>query len=409
MKVLFLTHRLPYAPNRGDRIRAYYLLQEMSRWAEVSLFSLVHDDDEAVKAAKLTSARPVVTARVPKFANGIRGALRLASRRPLTHSLLDAPGARDKLAAMVSADRPDVVLAYCSGMARFALQPPLSGLPLVLDMVDVDSEKWAGLARRAPWPRSSFYSREVRTLSAFERVASERARAVLVVSEHEREVLSRLAPDAAIRVVSNGVDASAFHPPETPSDDPVVVFTGMMDYPPNVQAVTWFVGEVWPRILAARPDARFTIVGANPTRAVKALADRHASVDVTGRVDAVQTWLWRGAVAVAPLLMARGVQNKVLESLAAGLPVVTTSAVRAGLPPGIENGCSIADEPEAFAAAVVALLEASPDERRARAAAALVERLTWEAQLSAVRAILENAMAFSTTLSDRSIAERFGK
>ena len=392
MRVLFLTHRLPYAPNRGDRIRAYHLLREMTRWADVSLFSLVHDDEEEAESASVLLARPVVTARVPHGRNHLLGALRMGSSRPLTHSLLDAPDATTKLAGLVRTVRPDVVLAYCSGMARFALEPPLSGVPFVLDMVDVDSEKWRTLAGRSAAPRRWIYSREARTLSAFERAASQRARAVLVVSEHEREVLRVLAPDARIEVVPNGVDVEAFRPIGPPAADPVVAFTGMMDYEPNVAAVTWFATAVWPPVLAANPQARFLVVGANPTRDVMALATRHASIEVTGRVDAIQPYLWRAAVAVAPLFTARGLQNKVLESLAAGLPAVVTSAVAAGLPAGVDRGCAVADEPDAFARAVCALLAASPEERRARAAAAGVEHLGWGTQLAPVRGILDDAV-----------------
>jgi len=392
MRVLFLTHRLPYAPNRGDRIRAYHLLREMTRWADVSLFSLVHDDEEEAESASVPLARPVVTARVPHVGNYVRGAIRLATSRPLTHSLLDASDAKKKLAAMVAAEPPDVVLAYGSGMARFAMEPPLAGLPFVLDMVDVDSEKWRSLAGLAPPARRWVYAREARTLSAFERAASERARAALVVNERELQALQRIAPHANVQVVGIGIELEEFRPTRMPTRDPVVAFTGMMDYEPNVAAAMWFAGEIWPRVLAARPDARFLIVGAEPTRAVLALAGRDPSIEVTGRVDAVQPYLWRAALAVAPMLTARGLQNKVLESLAAGLPVVVTSAVHAGLPAGVEKGCAVADEPDAFAREVVALLAASPEERRARAAAAGVEHLGWGTQLAPVRGILDDAV-----------------
>src|SRR4030095_12069611 len=121
VNALFLTHRLPYAPNRGDRIRAYYLLREMSQFARVSLFSLVHDDDEEAQAAQMPFVSSVKTMRVPHLRNKLRGALRLASSIPLTHTLLDAPRASEEVARFAADRVPDVVLAYCSSMARFTL------------------------------------------------------------------------------------------------------------------------------------------------------------------------------------------------------------------------------------------------------------------------------------------------
>src|SRR5690349_18863198 len=141
MKVLFLTHRLPYAPNRGDRNRAYHLLREMSRFAEVSVFSLIHDDEEAAHVESVPFAHDVTGIRVTRFRNLLRGVTSLATDRPLTHTLLDAARIHPALVQLVDRNKPDVVVAFCSGMARFALEPPLRGLPLVIDMVDVDSQK----------------------------------------------------------------------------------------------------------------------------------------------------------------------------------------------------------------------------------------------------------------------------
>jgi len=143
MRILFLTHRLPYAPNRGDRTRAFYLLREMSRFAEVSLFSFVHDDDEQSHCDRVPFARDVTCVRVSRVPNFVRGALRLPTSRPLTHSLLDSGEVRAGLDRMFKDRCPDLVVAFCSGMARFAVEPPLNRCPFVLDMVDVDSVKWA--------------------------------------------------------------------------------------------------------------------------------------------------------------------------------------------------------------------------------------------------------------------------
>ncbi|MEO7192301.1 MAG: TIGR03087 family PEP-CTERM/XrtA system glycosyltransferase [Vicinamibacterales bacterium] len=391
MNVLFLTHRLPYAPNRGDRIRAYYLLQELSRFADVSLFSLVHDEEERSHVEDVPFATRVETALVPRLGNLARGALRLPTSAPLTHSLLDAPGTREALARLVRTSPPDVVLAYCSGMARFALEPPLSTYPFVLDMVDVDSAKWADLSRQTAPPRRWIYQREAHTLARFEAHAAMRARAVTVVSDRERVTMEALAPAANVLVLPNGVDVASFTRPPDADELPTVVFSGMMDYEPNVEAVEWFAVEVWPRVRQVRADARFVIVGANPVAAVHALAERDPSITVTGRVESVQPHLWKAAVSVAPVRVARGLQNKVLEALAAGVPTVVCSAVHAGLPAGVDRGCVVADAPDEFAHAVVTLLGQTGAARRATAEASGVGALAWPRQLAPLRQILERA------------------
>lgn len=392
MKILFLTHRLPYAPNRGDCIRAFHLMREMAQVGDVSLFSLVHDDEEAAEVGRVPFAREVMSARVPRFRNLVSGAARWLSARPLTHALLDAPDAVPVLGRLVAASPPDVVVAYCSGMARFALQPPLAGLPFVLDMVDVDSVKWKDMAARAAGPRRWAFEREARTLSAFEAMATTRAAETLVVNERERDALRLTAPAAKIRIVRNGIDLAAFGPRFDPSPDPVVVFCGVMNYAPNAEGAIWFAREVWPAVKVACPDARFVIVGARPTAQVRALAS-DPSIKVVGAVPEVQPYLWQSAVSVAPIHMARGLQNKVLEGLAAGLPTVVTPAVAGGLPQAARAGCLVGADARAFGDSVVQLLKLTPAARRSFAAEARLTGLGWSEALRDVASVLRNAAA----------------
>jgi sugar transferase (PEP-CTERM/EpsH1 system associated) len=396
MRILFLTHRLPYALNRGDRIRAIYLIREMSRVGEVSVFSLLHDEEEAAAMGRVPHAASVTGVRVPRIRNLMTGAARWFSARPMTHSLLDAPDARQALQRVVRASPPDVVVTLCSGMARFALEAPLAGRPFVLDMVDVDSVKWRMLAEHTRGPLRWVYQREARTLSAFEATAAARAVETFVVNDRERDALRAIAPAAHVRVVPIGIDIDAFAPPDGPATDPTVIFCGVMDYGPNEAGVSWFATEVWPLVRRAKPDARFLIVGARPTPAVLGLGARDTSIKVVGAVPAVQPYLWQSAVSVAPLLLARGFQNKVLEGLAAGLPVVVTQAVAEGLPSHVRNVSLVADEPQAFADAVVRLLDMSPAARRALAARASVTDLGWSAALRDVASVLRNAAGGAT-------------
>lgn len=360
--------------------------------AEVDLVSLVHDEEESSHAGDLRNHVATATVvRVPRWRNRIRALPALTSATPLTHVLLDAPDLRLVLAKAV-ARRPDVVLAYCSGIARAALDPMLDGVPLVLDMVDVDSEKWAQLACASTAPVRWIYRREARLLAQFETAATRRAFCTTVVNERERAALVRLAPGARIEVVENGVDLAALTPTAPPADSHDVIFCGVMNYRPNVDGALWLAREVWPHIRARYPPARLVLVGSSPTSQIEKLAES-PDITVTGSVPDVKPYLWRGAVAVAPLQVARGVQNKVLEAVAAGLPAVITTQVSKGLPAEILPACAVADEPQAFADRVIELLGQSAGERRDRAQRANLARLSWEHRLARLPQLLSEAAA----------------
>jgi sugar transferase (PEP-CTERM/EpsH1 system associated) len=402
VRILFLTQRLPYAPNRGDRIRAFHLLRQLRRFADVDLLSFVHDDEEAshvIEAKKFASTVTVV--RVPRIRNMARSLLSLTGSRPTTHTMLDAPNLSHSIDRIVSAHPPSVVFAYCSGVARLALEPPLERVPLVLDMVDVDSAKWAALAAGTIGPRAWIYAREARVLARFERDVVGHAFATLITTGKERNTLLELAPDARVEVVQNGVDAERLRPPGHPADSSTVIFCGVMNYAPNEEGAMWIAREVWPLVRRRKPDARLQLVGSSPTPSVGRLADEDVGVAVTGHVADVRQHLWRGALAVAPLLTARGVQNKVLEAVAAGLPAVVTPIVLEGLPSEVRGACVEAAGAHAFADAIVALLNLSPGERRQRAESADIDSLSWDRRLHGVDEILRNAASSQSNLGPR--------
>lgn len=392
MRVLFLTHRLPFAPNRGDRVRSFYTVRSLVERVDLTVASLTSNAEESARADDLRRLGvEVFTFEIPRLTNYLRAAVHLAGKRPLTHILLEAPGIRSALDHLVATRPPDVVLAFCSGMARFALEPPLAELPLVIDLVDVDSAKWDALSAIATWPRRWIYKREARLLAAFEREAASRAACTYVVNEREASVLRQIAPKATIRVIPVGVDAVALAPTAPQTTNPSVVFCGVMSYQPNVEGVKWFALQVWPRIRQSRPDATFTVVGSDPASEIRALADTASGIFVTGAVPDVRQYLWNAAVSIAPIRISRGVQTKVLEAAAAGLPVVVTPEVFAGLPSTVEPACRIADSPEAFASETLALFNLGSDARRAMAHRANLDSLKWDAQLAPVLSILSSA------------------
>jgi len=363
------------------------MLRLFAETHEVHLVSLIHDDEEMGHLGDLKNVVASVTgARVNRLKNLCAAALALPSSQPLTHVLLHSRHMRDALTRCVATAPPDVVVAYCTGMARYALEPPLDRVPWILDMVDVDSEKWAALAETARPPMKWVYAREATLLRAFEHRAMTSASATTVVSERERDLLMRLAPPHPAAVVPNGVDVGSFAPQGPPSHEPRVVFCGVFNYGPNEIGARWIASDVWPLVKRAEPEARLSLVGTDPSRSVRALSD-DPSIEVTGTVPDVREYLWRAAVSIAPLSVARGIQNKVLEALAAGLPCVVTPQVLEGLPNSVRAGCATAADATAFANAILALLRKEPAERRRIASLADLACLQWNIQLRPILAL----------------------
>ena len=240
MRVLLCTQRLPYAANRGDRVRALNILRLLARHADVDLLSFVHDRDEEARAGDLNGlAASITTIRLSRW-RGYAASLRaLPTQKPFTHAILDA-------------QPPDVVLPYESGMARLALASPLTAWPFVLDMVDVDSEKWPALAGAARPPMRWIYASEARRLAAFETVASMRAHAVSVVNDRECDAVRRLAPNVNVHIVPVGVNVDELCPPDPPTPEPRVVFCGVMNPPPHERGRCAMVG---PRGVANRASS----------------------------------------------------------------------------------------------------------------------------------------------------------
>jgi sugar transferase (PEP-CTERM/EpsH1 system associated) len=407
MRVLMLTHRLPYAPNRGDRLRAYHMLRHLHQRAEVDVVSLVHDDEEASHVDDMRSFVASVTPVRVSRTRALKGVMALATNTPLTHALLDSWQMGTALRHVVNHRRPDVVFAYCSSMAKFAMRPPLDTLPMVLDFVDVDSEKWRAMAGASRSPLSWIYRREAETLGAFEACAARRASTSLVVNARESDLARALAPDANLQVISNGVELDRLRPPGPPAAAPRLIFCGVMNYAPNAEGIAWFVEKVWPLIRARRADATLAIVGADPSASLRTQCHGDSSITITGRVPDVRDWLWESAVAIAPLHVARGVQNKALEAIAAGLPIVMTEAVAGGLPPAAAYASLVANTPPRFADHVLALLARAPEERRRIAQSADLSGLTWSRTLEPLMPILERAaQPFTQTSADSSIKLR---
>jgi sugar transferase (PEP-CTERM/EpsH1 system associated) len=332
MDILFLAHRIPFPPNRGDKIRSWNILKHLAGLGRVHLACFA--DDEA-DAAHLTGLREALGGRlgaahveVRRTSRALAAARALLEGKPVSLTMFDSAAMRLFVTRTLAERGVSTVFAFSSQMAQFV--PP--GPRLVMDFVDMDSAKFASYGEQGG-PLAAVHRREARKLFAFERKVAARAAVSLFVSEDEASLFRKSArlPAADIRALHNGVDLDFYDPAAhfprlAPQPAPLVVFTGQMDYAPNADAVAWFADEVLPNL----PGAHFAIVGRNPTEAVQRLAARER-VSVTGAVADTRTWLAAADVVVAPLRIARGVQNKVLEAMAMARPVVASPAAFEGI------------------------------------------------------------------------------
>ena len=326
-KLLYLVHRLPYPPDKGDKVRSYHLLKHLLAQHQVHLGSFIDDPDDerhvpALQALCASTCLRPLQPRSAKF-KSLGG---LATGQALTLRYYDDAVLDAWVRETLAREAIDALVVFSSSMMPYA-QRHAAGRPVLLDLVDVDSAKWSQYASNHAWPMSWLYRREGERLLAYERQAVRGATASFLVTAQEVALFERLAPECRGRVaaVANGVDADFFAPdPARPSpfsaDERPIVFTGAMDYWPNIDAVTWFVQDMLPALHQRHPALRFHIVGRAPTAAVRALAG--PSVNVTGTVPDVRPYLQHAAAVVAPLRLARGVQNKVLEAMAMGRDVV---------------------------------------------------------------------------------------
>jgi sugar transferase (PEP-CTERM/EpsH1 system associated) len=393
--LLFLAHRLPWPADKGDKVRSHNMLRHLAERYRVHVGTFVDDPADAPHVDALRAF--AASAHVVTVAPGARRA-RAALVATQRGESISAAYYRDRRLGRWVIDtvrRHRIAHAYvCSSpMAPYALHHPV--IRTVVDLVDVDSEKWRTYAARRPWPLSAVYGREADRLGALEREVVARSAASVVVTEAEAALLRRLAPGYAERIhaIPNGVDAGYFAPdPSRPSPYPPhsvpIVFTGAMDYWPNVDAVCWFARDVLPAIRRERPDAGFHIVGMNPAAAVRALA-RLPGVHVVGRVPDMRPYLQHARVVVAPLRVARGIQNKVLEAMAMGRPVVATPecAFAVGARNGVE--LAVADGAGAFVQAALRVMAAATgDAMGAAARAAIVARHGWAPNAARIAALL---------------------
>jgi sugar transferase (PEP-CTERM/EpsH1 system associated) len=391
--ILFLCHRLPWPPDKGDKIRSYRILRRLSEHHRVYLGTFVDDpaDWKYLPAVEAVCAG-VCVRPLKRWQTRWRALASLARGQALTIGIYQDRRLARWVERLLADRRVDAALCFSSGVAPFVLPHP--ELRRVMDFVDVDSDKWRQYAESHGGAAGMIYRREARRLAAFEGAIAEEFDASVFVSEAEAEFFRREVPESADKVfgIPNGVDPGywnsqpAFPNPYLPGER-VVVFVGAMDYRANAHAVEWFAHEVWPRIYAGRDDARFYIVGSKPTAAVRALA-RIAGIKVTGRVEDVRPYVAHAHAVAAPLRIARGIQNKVLEALAMEKVVLATPQAWEGIGDFEGRRGCIDASPEVLATEALRWLGVPEPMRVPAARAQVLARHDWERNLDVYESVL---------------------
>lgn len=357
-ELLVLTHRIPYPPDKGDKIRSWSFLRHLAERYDVYLGTFVDEErDWQFTDVLRRLCRECFFVRLDPRMARLRSLRGVVTGDPLTLPYYFDRGLAQWVRDVLNRPRLGRVFIYCSAMAQYIPLETRHALQSVADLVDIDSEKWFEYGRTMRGLKAQISRREGQALRRVECEIAATFKATFVATKPERDLIRDFAPESAERIecIRNGVDTDYFSPDRN-YDRPAeiagtpLVFTGAMDYWPNVDAAVHFVTSIFPRIRQRIPDARAIIVGSNPARAVKALA-RSGDVVVTGRVPDVRPFIAHASAIVAPIRVARGVQNKVLEGMAMAKPVIASPAAATGIEAEEGKELLIAESADSFAAA----------------------------------------------------------
>ncbi len=418
LKILYLSHRIPYPPNKGDKIRSFHEIEYLSREHSLHVAALVDNPDDFQYEKDLQRyCRKLALFPLHPWYGKLRGLATLAKGKPLSVGYFYSNRMQQTINHWLETDRYEAVICFSSPMAEYISASPQGRIwsaarngtrrpALVMDFCDVDSDKWAQYARETRFPMNRVYGLEYKRLLAYEKKVNRAFDHSLFVSRSEVDLFRRLYPDAAnLGVIPNGVDVDYFSPNHADrfAEDidrirrqgPVLVFTGAMDYQANVDGVVWFCRSIFPSIRIKFPTCRFYIVGSRPAAEVKAL-EQTAGIIVTGFVPDIRPYYLAADVSVVPLRLARGVQNKVLEAMAMGNAVVATPAAVKGIASDWSGCLMVSDQPENFAEEVMRCLDnpATAEALGAGARTFVGKHYHWDAHMMHLERLFSNSTGF---------------
>ncbi len=395
-KILYLVHRLPYPPNKGDKIASFNLLKYLAKDHEIYLGCFVDqsEDWQYVENLKDFCQDQCVVGLNPKLAK-IKSLQGLVTGQPLSLTYYQNAQLQHWVDEILKKENISAIVVFSGVMAQFVTPHLQSVQRSVLDLVDVDSDKWRLYADDHWWPMSWLYRRESKKLLAFETQMAQVFDATVFVSEDEANYFKSLAPEVADKVFYRvqGVDSQYFNPdlalesPYQPTEIPIV-FAGAMDYWPNIDAVVWFANEVFPQIKKAVADITFYIVGMNPSDEVLKLAQKEGIV-VTGSVPDVRPFIAHAKLSVAPLKIARGIQNKVLEAMAMAKPIVATPQAMRGIHIDTDYQPVVTESASEFAQGVLDIIQNGNHQNAPAARDCILNGYNWDTNLKRIGDLLD--------------------
>ena len=396
MRILFLSHRFPYPPTFGSKVRAFNVIRHLAQAHEVTVLSLARSSDEEKEAAGIAPfCHEHRTFRVHNATQAVKIVLTLPTTIPASEAFFHSAALQREIDRRLASRSFDFIFAHCSAVGRYVEH--VQGLPKLMDFCDVDSRKWSDYVPHKPWPVSLGYRWEGWRMAAAERRMAARFDHITVATRGEIATLAAIGVHDRADWFPNGVDADYFKPAPEPCDPNLISFVGRMDYFPNEQCMLDFSGGTWPMLKRARPALRLQIVGAAPTPRVLALG-RFDGVTVTGSVPDVRPYVQRSVLTIAPLTIARGTQNKILESMAMEVPVVSSRIAANGVDGVAGEHLVVADSADETCAAVLCL-SGDPAERARLAKAGRARVLSHHAWPSAMQR-LDGIMARSLRPAD---------
>ncbi|MGH7399611.1 MAG: TIGR03087 family PEP-CTERM/XrtA system glycosyltransferase [Candidatus Rokuibacteriota bacterium] len=393
MNILYVCHRFPFPPKRGGKIRPFNMIKHLSASHRVTVASLARSAQEAEEGRGIAPhcagfemgevRHPVQLARM---------VARLPTATPSSMGFFYSAHLAKRIRRLLQTERFDLIFVHCSSVAQYVSH--VRGMPKILDFGDMDSQKWLEYARHKPFPLSAGYWLEGAKLRREEKRLARRFDVCTTTTRAEWETLESYRTGVASDWFPNGVDSEYFAPDGEDYDSDTIAFVGRMDYYPNQECMFGFCASILPRIRARRPGVKLLIVGADPSPSVKQLG-RLPGVTVTGSVPDVRPYLRRSALMVAPLNIARGTQNKILEAMAQGVPVVTSEVAAGGVDAVADEHFLVASTPQQHADAVVRILQ-SPVERRRLSVAGRQRMLShhaWEHSVRRLDRIIERCLS----------------
>ncbi|MCP5382001.1 MAG: TIGR03087 family PEP-CTERM/XrtA system glycosyltransferase [Kordiimonadaceae bacterium] len=395
MKILFLSHRFPYPPTRGDKIRSFNMVKYLHEQGhQVTVASLSRSPEETAECQGIKDyCHDFILVEINEFIQKIRMVSRLLFSDPSSMGYFYSGELQKKVNRLLGTQKFDLIVVFSSSAAQYVEH--VTDTPKMLDFCDMDSQKWLAYVDYKKWPISAGYALEGRKLEADEKRLAKKFDLCSCATDFEVETLDSYGTGVASGYFPNGVDSEFFKPIDIDYQKNSICFVGRMDYYPNEVCIINFCHDVLPIIRKHYPDVTFKVIGAAPPQSVLKLNDL-PGVLVTGTVDDIRKHVQSCQVMVAPLVIARGTQNKILEGMAMGLPVVSSHLAARGVDAVVGEHILAATKPEDYAKEIMSLF-ADPERQRKfseNGRARILSHHTWQ-----------RGMDLMSTCIDRTIDE----